>query len=186
MENDIDRQWKLDPEGAYLEVAPLIALEEFENLIRDSIFEIGGAFQNGQLVFAPKIGTSRSISFVFAEILLMRDGLLVHNHPRGSCFSSQDLQLAAVADLSILKVVGSFGDFLAHRPASGWPRANVLYQQAERLYREAQAESFRLYREDRSNGLNLDQGQFFRRWSNLTYNYLKVGLAPLGVVIEAL
>lgn len=82
----------------------------------------------GELLLA-KEGTQREVVFLPHELEMMqRDGncVLTHNHPRGTSFSPEDVDLTVRANLSELRAVGidSFGkvwEYWLIRPARGWP-----------------------------------------------------------------
>lgn len=55
----------------------------------------------------------------------MNDTVFTHNHPRGSSFSSADLQLSSGANVREARATSNDGSicrtFVARRPPSGWP-----------------------------------------------------------------
>jgi hypothetical protein len=97
-----------------------------------------------------KAGTARSVGFTAAELRLMKDAHVVHNHPSGQSLSPADLHVAIGADAQTMvaigrdAVTGKFKNYSFNRPAGGWPqfetvmriRAEATAAVMEKLYRE--------------------------------------------------
>jgi SPP1 gp7 family putative phage head morphogenesis protein len=64
-----------------------------ENTIWSSPYEIGSVFKNGKEFFS-KRGTVSMLKFHADECAMMENATLIHNHPEGTPFSIEDLELA--------------------------------------------------------------------------------------------
>jgi hypothetical protein len=77
---------------------------------------------SGNMVLS-KTGGQRDIELSLLEVARLRDTVLTHNHPRGTSFSGDDVQVATVADLVEIRVVTRQWRFSLRRPAAGWDLA---------------------------------------------------------------
>lgn len=67
-----------------------------------------------------KTGTEHSVSFAKAEVALMEDGVLTHNHPHSTTFSWADIGMLQKSRLSEIRAAGDDGTFFMRRPER-WP-----------------------------------------------------------------
>ena len=62
------------------------------------------------------------MKFKAEEIKKMKDGILTHNHPNGSCFSSYDINMARRAKLAEIRVAIGEGSYVFRPNGSSWPK----------------------------------------------------------------
>jgi NAD+--asparagine ADP-ribosyltransferase len=83
------------------------ALGDFENSTRNDKIETAGLFDyKGNLLF-DKRGSKNQVSFTSDEVKMMKGNLLTHNHPSGSSFSPEDINMLVKAELKEIRAVGS-------------------------------------------------------------------------------
>ncbi|MFT4107734.1 MAG: minor capsid protein [Lacrimispora sp.] len=79
-----------------------------------------------------KHGGKHEIVYTPEEALLMRGGVLTHNHPEGATFSPDDISVLGDTGLSELRAIGRDGIYVLKQPKE-WPEAiNTL----EKMYKE--------------------------------------------------
>ena len=107
---------------------------EYETEIRNnSKFESSKWWdQNGNEI-GSKTGGESSIAFTDSELKTFKDAIFTHNHPSGAKFkkgqmemigrslSSADVLLAMNSNLSEMRAVTPYYNFIIKRPAAGWP-----------------------------------------------------------------
>jgi hypothetical protein len=102
-----------------------------------------------------KRGTADGVAFANDELPLLRDALLIHNHPpnrefaatdprfQGGSFSERDLDLVLTYDIAEMRPVTPGWRYVVTRPASGWiPDADsavTVYGEESDLIRAADA-----------------------------------------------
>ncbi|OUJ68992.1 hypothetical protein [Hymenobacter crusticola] len=95
-------------------------LRSIERQIVQSPVEIGVLFDQEGNLLVSRTGTTSGINFVHGELVQMEDGILTHNHPRGSYFSEQDLYFACDYNLAELRAVAGKKVHRLIRPPAGW------------------------------------------------------------------
>jgi SPP1 gp7 family putative phage head morphogenesis protein len=102
-------------------------LEETEARILGNKTESAHLFDgdDGSLIFSRK-GTRSEVAFSREDVSKMKDGVLTHNHPRGTSLSFADVNMAIRADLAEIRAVGKAADgrnfiYSLTRPTGGWP-----------------------------------------------------------------
>lgn len=87
-----------------------ISLPDIENRIRSQKFESAAIFKDGkQLLF--KNGEQSSVSFTDAEVTLMRDAILTHNHPGSKSFSREDVSMFVRQEMAEVRAVSQNFDY---------------------------------------------------------------------------
>lgn len=76
--------------------------------------------EKGDALFK-KEGTTRAVNFTENEIKQMSGGVLTHNHPNGSCFSPQDINMLRRGKLAEIRAVTQQGIYQLQKPAK-WKR----------------------------------------------------------------
>ena len=91
-------------------------MQENEFQIKDQKRESATLYgANGVSIFE-KDGDAHDVSFTDIEIKKMRNGVLTHNHPNGSCFSTQDINILRRGRLSEIRVVTHKGVYRLQAP----------------------------------------------------------------------
>lgn len=76
---------------------------------------------DGSLDFTISQHREASVSMTSAQKDRLKGKILVHNHPSGGAFSSNDVLMAIQADLLEVRATGRKGTYIMHRPKQGWP-----------------------------------------------------------------
>jgi len=80
---------------------------DYENMIRDQIFESCGAFDiNGNFILH-KNGEKDRINFTLEEMTKLKGVIFTHNHPSGGSFSKEDVKFACRVKIKELRVITS-------------------------------------------------------------------------------
>ena len=143
MENHDQDLLRLDKSGKYLDVSPVISLEELERVMCGRPGgEVGAAFdENGQLLFAPKVGKRGSVSFSEEEAALIDPGsIITHSHPEDFPLSEDDIYVASKMDLAEVRAVCPKKGFSMRRPKKGWPSEQKIRNAYSRAHFAADAE----------------------------------------------
>lgn len=80
-----------------------------------------------------KQGDSSSVTFSATEIKAMRDGVLTHNHPNGSCFSTNDINMLRRSRLAEIRASTSRGVYRMQRPQR-WSREINSLDKLQNVY----------------------------------------------------
>jgi len=90
---------------------PTLTREEVEKLIKDKELallgrttEKGILFDKNGKILLEKEGTKNKIQFTPDEVKLFKNNILTHNHPRGTSFSSADVELACYSNMKEIRV----------------------------------------------------------------------------------
>jgi hypothetical protein len=106
--------------------------EEVERRICDEEVEWADVFDHDGRQVLRKRGTADGVFFVADELPLLKDALLVHNHPpnhrydpadprfEGGSFSERDLDLVLTYDIAELRAVTPGWRYVIVRPPNGW------------------------------------------------------------------
>ena len=121
-----------------------------ERIISGNSFETGILYDsNGEVVFVKK-GKADEVHFSKNEISKMRGGVLTHNHPDGSVFSPEDINMLRKGQLSEIRACNGKGAYVL-RSNSEW-NSNIAdldsidkaywdcYEQAGMKYRDIAAQ----------------------------------------------
>lgn len=103
-----------------------------EDAIRGAPIEHATAFNptTGEVVLRKTTGQRSRVSFTPAELALMPDTVLTHNHPSSSSFSPADVAFMIVNDLAEIRAVGTRYSYRLIRPDGGWePLTDVRLRQ---------------------------------------------------------
>lgn len=106
------------------------------NAERDTVnkkYEIARLFNSDGKELFKKDGGSGAVRFTSTEIKQMRDGVLTHNHPNGSCFSPEDINMLRRGKLSEIRAVTSQGIYRLQKPAS-WKKSISSLEKIEEVY----------------------------------------------------
>ena len=108
-------------------------LTVIENEIRmNADYETGVLLDKKGKILLDKRGEASRVGFSKAEIDMMKDGILTHNHPKGwsypknsvrrigNSFSIDDFETAIVGDLAEIRAVTPHYTFSMKRPEKGW------------------------------------------------------------------
>lgn len=85
-----------------------------------------------------KHGGSHEILYEPEEVLLMKDGVLTHNHPGGATFSIDDIDMFRSVGLYEMRAVGRDGVYVIRKPQK-WPEEINSLQKLEKEYSNIQA-----------------------------------------------
>lgn len=90
-------------------------LYQCERIIAGNKYESAIIYdKNGNMVFKKK-GNANSVSFTVEESKKMKGCVLTHNHPDGSVFSPEDINMLRVGDLSEIRACNKNGTFILRR-----------------------------------------------------------------------
>jgi hypothetical protein len=87
---------------------------------------------DGKRIFQ-KNGDSGSVSFTAAEVKQMHGGILTHNHPNGSCFSPEDINMLRLGKLTEVRAVTARGVYRLQKPEK-WSRAISSLEKIDTVY----------------------------------------------------
>ncbi len=76
---------------------------------------------NGKFLFQ-KRGSNKEVQFTKSEVKRMKDGVITHNHPSGSSFSLEDINLFRESKASEIRVTTEKGVYFLRKP-NKWPEA---------------------------------------------------------------
>ncbi len=91
-----------------------------EDVIRHNPLESAYAFDRQGILVLSKRGAKSEIGFTAAELLLLKDMVLTHNHPADVSLSPSDVELATAADIAEIRVVTPQWRHSLRRPPRGW------------------------------------------------------------------
>lgn len=106
--------------------------DEVERRILDEDVEWAYVFDPAGRQVLRKRGTADGVFFSVEELPLLKDSLLIHNHPpqreyprsdprfEGGSFSERDLDLVLTYDIAEMRAVTPGWRYVATRPAGGW------------------------------------------------------------------
>jgi hypothetical protein len=106
--------------------------EEVERRIWDEDVEWAYVFDSAGRQVLRKRGTADGVFFGADEVPVLRDALLIHNHPpqreyprwdpryEGGSFSERDLDLVLTYDIAEMRAVTSGWRYVVVRPLGGW------------------------------------------------------------------
>lgn len=87
-------------------------LSRIESRIRSNPVETAALIgPNGDVLFDKSDGVANAVYFTAEETSMMVDGTLTHNHPRGTTFSEEDIDLAVSGGLRSIRAVHSGGSY---------------------------------------------------------------------------
>lgn len=111
---------------------------------------------SGHKIFK-KHGESHEIVYEPKEVLLMKGGVLTHNHPGGATFSLDDIDMLRVVELNEMRAVGRDGVYVIRRPEI-WPEGIDSLPKLQKEYSEIQKElQEEMYNEVRSRRITTDE-----------------------------
>ena len=127
LRRDLDRDnARIDPFN------PPQAVLKQEAAIRPQKFESAAVFDQAGRRTLFKDGTTSAVHFTDAEMALMKNAVLTHNHPggwnypaddvrrMGNSLGRADVSLAVEADLAAIRAVSPTADYTLARPEGGW------------------------------------------------------------------
>ena len=80
-----------------------------------------------------KNGTSKEVTFTDGEIRQMRDGTLTHNHPNGSCFSPEDINMLRRGKLLEIRAATPQGVYRLRKPDK-WSKEISTLEKIDDMY----------------------------------------------------
>ncbi len=130
---------------------------------------------DGTIVFE-KAGGESSVSFTPDELRLFENNILTHNHPSGSSFSMDDVELATFWNLKGIRACGSQHRYYLNRPASGWSR-EIWKKKIKPLAEKIHNDVFRQFSELINKGKLTPEEANYRHWHEVWSRVAKeVGL----------
>lgn len=130
---------------------------------------------DGTIVFE-KAGEKSSVSFTPDELRLFENNILTHNHPSGSSFSMDDVELATFWNLKGIRACGSQHRYYLNRPASGWSR-EMWKKKIKPLAEKIHNDVFRQFSELINKGKLTPEEANYRHWHEVWSRVAKeVGL----------
>jgi hypothetical protein len=103
-------------------------IEQTERHLVDQQVEWAVVFDTNRRQLFRLRGTRQTVSFSMQDVALLRDSVVVHNHPREEgervedlTFSLTDLICAVRFDIAEMRVVTTGWRFTLRRPEDGWP-----------------------------------------------------------------
>jgi hypothetical protein len=99
--------------------------KKFENEIKDLEHERAYVLGEKGGVMVRQIGDSNSVGFSEREMEMMKDRVLIHNHPNGSLLSLEDVDMAYKANVREIRAVTSHVTYSLPRPEGGWESENL-------------------------------------------------------------
>lgn len=120
-----------NPTGTFSEFGKT-ELRTTEEHIRGKSAEVAQVLDaRGRSLLVKTTGSSNSVSFTAEEASRMEGGVLTHNHPNASPFSTEDVKLAVRRGLREIRAVGSDGSLYRLGTTSGWtPEMFTSYEVA--------------------------------------------------------
>ena len=109
------------------------ALYEVEYNSRNYKKEVSHVYSSDGTLVSEKHGTSGEVVFTSTEIKSMKDCVLTHNHPNGSCISPQDINILRRGQLTEIRAVTARGVYSLQRP-SHWPKDLSSIAKIEKAY----------------------------------------------------
>ncbi len=104
-----------------------------------------------------KHGGKGEIIYTDEEAGLMKDGILTHNHPHGTTFSLDDIDMLGRTGLSELRAVGRDGIYVIRQPKA-WPNEIETFDKLEKEYLDIKLSLQEgMYEEVRSGRINTDE-----------------------------
>lgn len=79
---------------------------DFEKSVVHQSYESAGLYSPDGILILMKDGNKHSVFFTDGEVAKMKGNILTHNHPSGSPFSKQDLDMLAYAKLKEIRAAG--------------------------------------------------------------------------------
>ena len=147
--NDIARQVLKRPVPASL-VAPVIQETVLSKVLKEKEAEIVGLDYERAYVFSKegnillrKNGERSSVKFLPDELTLFKNAVFTHNHPRGNSFSIEDILLSIEYDIVEVRAASQKHIHSMLRPKSGWPEANILFDEYNKANRNVREEFLR-------------------------------------------
>lgn len=82
--------------------------------------------QDGSLNYTISQHLKRRVRVPGEDMGILKDKIMLHNHPSGFSFSSNDVKFARYVDLAEIRATGKYGTYILRRPANGWPAAGRI------------------------------------------------------------
>ncbi len=133
-------------------------------------------FNDDGSIFFEKEGDKNSVSFSVDKLRLFEDKILTHNHPRGSSFSMDDVELVTFWNLKGIRACGSQYRYYLNRLASGWSR-EMWKKKIKPLAEKIHNEVFQRFSELINKGELTPEEANYRHWHEVWSRVAKeVGL----------
>ncbi len=131
-------------------------------------------FDTNGIVFE-KEGEQSYVGFTEEEMVLMKDKILTHNHPKGTSLSFDDVKLAVKCDMKEMRACGKEYVYYVRRPENGW---NVIeWPEIENLAEQYNKETRREFWDLIDRGKLTPQEASFSHWHKVWTKVAKeVGL----------
>lgn len=131
-------------------------------------------FDTNGIVFE-KEGEQSYVEFTEEEMVLMKDKILTHNHPKGTSLSFDDVELAVKCDMKEMRACGKEYVYYVRRPENGW---NVIeWPEIENLAEQYNKETRREFWDLIDRGKLTPQEASFSHWHKVWTKVAKeVGL----------
>lgn len=111
-------------------------LYENERILSSNNFETAILYdEDGNVIFKKK-GNADSVSFSEKEKKQMKGCVLTHNHPNGSVFSSNDINMLRTGILSEIRACNSKGTYVLRR-SDDWNSEISTFEELDKRYWEA-------------------------------------------------
>lgn len=126
--------------------------ERRQSLLRDERIISGNDYETAILYKAdgtrgkPKKGTKNEVVFSKKEIAEMQGGVLTHNHPDGSVFSPNDINMMRQGKLSEIRACNSKGAYVL-RSNSEWNSEISSWEKIKKQYWDCMNEAGIKYRD---------------------------------------
>ncbi len=117
-----------------------------ERIIAENKFETGILYDSDGKIFFSKKGTSNEVKFTKAEISKMKGCTLTHNHPDGTVFSPNDIDMMRQGGLAEIRACNSKGAYVL-RSNSDWNSDIASWADIEERYWECMNEVGMKYRD---------------------------------------
>jgi len=85
--------------------------------------------QDGSLAFTESQHQAGGVGLDFVQTGMLRDRIVLHNHPSGNSFSITDILTSREFNAFEMRATGRFGTFILRRPKGGWPSEPSMINQ---------------------------------------------------------
>ncbi|MBE6847795.1 MAG: hypothetical protein E7503_06665 [Ruminococcus sp.] len=117
-----------------------------ERIISGNAYETASLYNaNGEKIFRKK-GTQDSVTFTAKEMKLMHGGILTHNHPNGSVFSAEDINMLRRGKLAEIRACNRLGTYVLQTPGA-WPKELSSLEDIRSAYDRIMAEAGEKYKD---------------------------------------
>jgi hypothetical protein len=151
-------------------------LKKFEEGIVKQPYESAMALDSSGNVILKKDGTSGNVFFTDPECVLMKDGILTHNHPSyGGSFSEDDIHFSMGHDLEAIRAVGDEYLHIMTRTSGMWDENYWNSQAVQDAIYKANSEAIKIYKPQKDNNL-IDQRTFEQERTHYIWDKLSKDL----------